>query len=105
DPEALAAGREVFAQFCFACHGPDGGGSMMGANLPGPNLTDNAWIYGGGGVQILGTIARGTANGMPPWGPVLGPTRTKQVAAFVTTLRGTEVPGGKPPQGEPYHGN
>ena len=37
---------------------------------------------------------------MPAWGPQLGPERVQAVTAYVLTLRGTNVGGGKAPQGE-----
>jgi cytochrome c oxidase cbb3-type subunit 3 len=38
-------------------------------------------------------------KGMPSWGLTLGTAACKQLAAYVLTVRGTNVPG-KPPQGE-----
>jgi hypothetical protein len=37
---------------------------------------------------------------MPAWGAMLGPTAVQQVAAYVVTLRNTNVADGKAPQGE-----
>ena len=41
-------------------------------------------------------------KGMPSWGPQLGATRVQAVTAYVLTLRNTNVPGGKPPQGDKF---
>jgi hypothetical protein len=38
---------------------------------------------------------------MPPWAPVLGARGVQQVAAFVLSLRDSNV-SGKPPEGTPY---
>jgi cytochrome c oxidase cbb3-type subunit III len=104
-PEALSAlakdkgtveqGRQVFAQTCAACHGANGGGVV------GPNLTDEFWIHGAGSDQIYKTIRDGVPEkGMPAWAAQLGPDRVQAVTAYVISLRGTNVAGGKAPQGE-----
>ncbi|MBC7545133.1 MAG: c-type cytochrome [Candidatus Sericytochromatia bacterium] len=80
DATAIAAGKQVFAQNCAACHGPEGKG------LIGPNLTDETWLYGGKPEQIAKTITEGAPKGMPAWGPILGPTKIPQAAAFVYSL-------------------
>jgi cytochrome c oxidase cbb3-type subunit 3 len=101
DTAGLHAGRQVFEQNCVACHGPDGGGTLAGAPLPGPNLTDGAWIHGGAPMQIHATITNGVVEkGMLAWGPILGPTKVQQVAAYVLSIRDTNVAGGREPQGE-----
>ena len=77
-PEAVAAGKEVFMTNCVACHGADLHGGI------GPNLTDETWIHGGKLTDIVTTITNGVAaKGMPTWGPVLGPKKIADVAAFV----------------------
>ena len=76
------------------------GGTLAGAPLPGPNLTDSAWIHGGAPLQIHTTITNGVVEkGMLAWGPILGPTKVQQVAAYVLSIRDTNVDGGKEPQG------
>ncbi len=95
DKGAVAAGKTVFKNTCAACHRADGGG------LVGPNLTDDFWLHGSAPDKIYGTIMTGVSDkGMPAWGPQLGPQRVQAVTAYVLTLRGTNVPGGKPPQGD-----
>jgi cytochrome c oxidase cbb3-type subunit 3 len=95
DPSAVAAGREVFTAQCAVCHREDGGGNI------GPNLTDTSWIHGGSPLTIHNTIRDGvTSAAMPAWGAMLGPTAVQQVAAYVVTLRNTNVADGKAPQGE-----
>lgn len=105
DAAVVAAGKEVFTVNCVACHSADGGGTIGGAPLPGPNLTDNAWIHGGAPMQIFSTIYKGVPEkGMVTWGPTLGKERIRSVAAYVLTLRNSNVPGGKPPEGTVYDG-
>lgn len=97
DPNAIAAGGEVFQANCAACH------KAKGQGLIGPNLTDAYWINGGSPTDIYQTIYDGVpAKGMVAWGPVLAPDELRQVAAFVMSLQGTDPPDGKAPEGEKY---
>ena len=94
DARALAAGKQVFVTTCAPCHRPDGGG------LIGPNLADDYWIDGGTIAEIHHTITVGVLDkGMPNWGKILKPEQVTSVAAYVYTLRGTNPPNPKPPQG------
>lgn len=94
DPEALAVGAEVFRTTCAACHGPNGEGII------GPNLTDNRWIYGYDPETILKGVREGyLTKGMPAWEPILGPEKCVRAAAYVLTLKGTNLEG-KAPQGD-----
>jgi cytochrome c oxidase cbb3-type subunit 3 len=94
DAGVVANGRQLFAQNCAACHRADGGG------LIGPNLTDDFWIHGATAVEIHHTIDEGVlAKGMPPWGKVLQQPQIDALTAFVLTLRGTNPPNAKAPEG------
>lgn len=76
----VAAGKEKFQTFCTACHGPGGKGNQaMGA----PNLTDDAWLYGGSVETIMTSIQQGRRGHMPAWGERLSPREIKAVAAWV----------------------
>ncbi len=94
DPKVVVKGAAVFAQRCVACHTEDGHG------LIGPNLTDLYQLHGSTRMDLFTTI-RGGVVGTPmlAWGEQLPPPDVVAVAAFVSTLRGKNVPG-KPPQGE-----
>ncbi|MBX3220587.1 MAG: c-type cytochrome [Labilithrix sp.] len=95
DPNATALGKQVFVSTCAACHRADGGGSV------GPNLTDEFWLHGSAPERIYRTIASGVPDkGMPAWQPQLGALKTQAVTAYVLGLVGTNVSGGKAPQGE-----
>jgi cytochrome c oxidase cbb3-type subunit III len=93
DGQVVAHGKDVFAQRCASCHGPEGAG------LIGPNLTDRYQIHGSSRLDIYRTV-RGGAPGtaMLAWGDQLPQADVVAAAAFVITLRGTNV-AGKPPQG------
>lgn len=94
DREALHEGREVFAKNCAACHRADGGGVI------GPNLTDAYWLHGASPTAIHTTITEGVmAKGMPAWGRILKPAEIDQVAAYVLSLRGSNPPTPKAPEG------
>lgn len=94
-PDRVAAGRQVFEQFCVVCHSSRGEGSV------GPNLTDAYWIHGGRPTQMLATINTGVPDkGMAAWAGQLGPRRVQDVVAYLLTIKGTNVPG-KEPQGDP----
>lgn len=77
-PVNIAAGEQIFQANCKPCHGADLHGGI------GPNLVDTVWIHGGKPDEIVHTITAGVAaKGMPTWGPVLGPQKIAQVAAYI----------------------
>jgi cytochrome c oxidase cbb3-type subunit III len=92
-PASVNEGRQIFQQFCAACHQTDGSGNI------GPNLTDGYWLHGGRPMQILHTVTYGVPEkGMVAWGGQLGPARVQKVVSYVLTIKGTNRPG-KAPQG------
>lgn len=97
DAQAIAAGKEIYTANCLPCHGDKGQG------LIGPNLTDNYWLHGNEFADIVNVITNGVPDkGMIAWKSTLNPQKINQVAAFVTSLRGTNPPNPKPPQGQEY---
>lgn len=91
DEERVAAGEAQFQTYCTACHGPDGTGRQaMGA----PNLTDNAWLYGGSVETIMTTVQNGRNGHMPAWDERLGPRDIKAVAAWVRAQGDTQPASG-----------
>ncbi|MEO8037338.1 MAG: cytochrome-c oxidase, cbb3-type subunit III [Betaproteobacteria bacterium] len=83
DALRAAKGKEVFAQNCAACHGPEGKGNPA---LGAPNLTDRTWLYGGGESTIIETITRGRNGHMPAWKDFLGEAKIHLLAAYVWSL-------------------
>ena len=76
--ETVGRGRAIFQQNCTGCHGKNLEGGI------GPNLKDETWIHGGAPDQVVKTITEGVpAKGMLTWGPILGPEKINDVAAFV----------------------
>ena len=98
DPTRLENGKKNFLKNCAACHGQKGEGII------GPNLTDNYWLHGDGTFNaVVHVIQNGVpAKGMIAWKPVLPEKDLLEIASYVMTLRGTNPPNGKAPQGEKY---
>jgi len=93
-PEDIAAGKDIYMKNCFNCHGNNGEGTV------GPNLTDDYWIHGGGIKNVFATISNGVpAKGMITWKAQLNPKQIQQAASYVLTLKGTNPPNGKAPEG------
>ena len=95
NPALMAEARNEFVTTCKSCHGEQGQGGI------GPNLTDAYWLHGAQPMQILETITEGVPEkGMEAWGEKLSALTIRKLAAFVTTLAGTNPPNPKEPQGE-----
>lgn len=92
----LNSGKSIFEGVCAACHKESGAGGI------GPNLTDDHWILGGGIKNVFNTISEGgrDGKGMIAWKSELKPSEMAQVASYVLSLRGSNPPEGKEPEGE-----
>lgn len=94
DPALMKDAQAIFAQRCTPCHGEHGQGVI------GPNLTDAYWLHGGALMEIYKTVSEGVpAKGMPPWKMQLSAIQTRELAAYVGSLREHPV-AGKAPEGE-----
>lgn len=94
DEAAVGRGAATFKANCAACHGQNGEG------LVGPNLTDHFWIHGPNPVDLYKVVADGViAKGMPAWKVTLGDGPTREVVAYLVTLRGKNLPGPRPAEG------
>ncbi|MDX1500131.1 MAG: cytochrome-c oxidase, cbb3-type subunit III [Woeseiaceae bacterium] len=82
-PADAEAARTKFTMLCGACHGPGGGGNVA---IGAPNLTDNAWLYGGSEAAVRSTLVNGRNGVMPAFGELLGADRAKFLAAYVYSL-------------------
>lgn len=97
DQQELALGKSIFETTCVACHGKLGEGGI------GPNMTDDYWIHGGAISDLYKTIKNGVPEkGMISWADQLRPSDMLRVASFILTLKGTNPPNGKAPQGTLY---
>jgi mono/diheme cytochrome c family protein len=97
DETSLKAGAERFKNLCASCHGQSGEGNV------GPNFTDNYWLHGGEFKDICSTISKGVVEkGMIAWSAQLSDVEIKEVASYILSMEGTNIPKGKAPQGEKY---
>ncbi|GLP96087.1 cytochrome-c oxidase, cbb3-type subunit III [Paraferrimonas sedimenticola] len=83
DAAKAAEGQKAYMKGCFACHGMDGAGNKL---LGAPNLTDNAWTYGGSRKAIEESIINGRAGVMPAWKDVLGEEKVHVISSYVYSL-------------------
>jgi len=77
----VTKGRALYGQFCVACHGATGEGSVP---LGAPNLTDGVWLYGGLQEDMEQTIAFGRHGRMPAFGERLDDTQIRMLVAWLT---------------------
>ena len=95
DAKWLAVGKATYQTHCVTCHGGSGEG------LTGPNLTDEAYLHIETVEDIATVLQVGANNGaMPAWANRLHPNALVLTASYVASLRGTNVPGGKAPEGD-----
>ena len=91
----MSSGSKIYSEKCLVCHGKAGEG------LVGPNLTDDYWIHGGTIKDVFKIIKYGfPSKGMLEWQGQLTPVQIQQVASFIKSIKGTNPPGAKEPQGD-----
>lgn len=91
----LKVGQVVFKTNCISCHGRNAEGKV------GPNLTDEHYKNVVDLEGIARVISQGAANNaMPAWANRLHPNEIVLVSAYLATLRGTNHPDGKAPEGK-----
>ncbi|QDH35684.1 cytochrome-c oxidase, cbb3-type subunit III [Porphyrobacter sp. YT40] len=80
-----AAGAQLFADNCAACHGSGGEGSPpMGA----PALNDAIWLFGDTEAAVKAQILAPRHGVMPAWQGRLDPVTIKMLAAYVHSRGG-----------------
>lgn len=90
----VKVGESVFRANCVSCHGREGEGKV------GPNLTDQAYKNVNQLADIAKVVNNGAGNGaMPQWSNRLHINEIVLVSAYVATLRGQDIEGGRPPEG------
>lgn len=96
-PAGLDEGKEIFNSVCWTCHG------KLGEGGTGPNLTDNYWIHKGSLTDVYLSIKHGYPDkGMQAWEKNYSPKQINNLAGYIQTLKGTNPPNPKAPQGDLY---
>lgn len=85
DAAAVTRGKQLFADNCAACHGPEGKGNT---ELGAPNLSTKIWLYGGRKEDITHSIEIGHGGVMPTWEGRLDDATIKELALYVHSLGG-----------------
>lgn len=83
EKDAIAAGKKLYAQYCQACHMPDGSGRI------GPNLSDDQWKYERADTAVgrFEIIYAGAAGAMQAFGQRMDQDEILKVMAFIETFR------------------
>ena len=84
DADAVAAGQQIAAQRCIACHAPDFKGKQLGsvrsADLTRSGATRSEQF-------LLWAISEGSERGMPSWKAGLSEQERWQLVAFIKHLQ------------------
>ena len=91
--DRIESGKILYARYCSKCHGDSGQGTAA------PNLTDSYSIHGFQNTVIARIIAEGLP-GMPAYSTVYNPKEVRDLVAYVHSLKGTNYPNGKYPEGD-----
>lgn len=83
-----AQGRSLYNSVCVACHGDRGQGNE---ELGAPSLADDYWMYGDSKQSLTASIMYGRHGIMPAHRDLLGPTRSRLVAAYVWSLSNSKT--------------
>lgn len=77
----IAAGKQLYAKFCAACHGENGKGPV------GPDLTSSKYIYGKTRLDIAMSISEGRPNGMPAFNSQTSPEQVEGLVEYLLSLK------------------
>jgi cytochrome c oxidase cbb3-type subunit 3 len=98
DANGIASGKEIFTTTCWPCHGKVGEGGA------GPNLTDDYWLHSGSLTDIYKSIKHGYPDkGMQAWEKNFSPKEINGLAGYIKSLKGTNPPNAKAPQGDIFN--
>ncbi len=87
-------GASIFQTNCVSCHGTHAEGFTC------PNQTDDYYLDVKKVTDFVDVISRGRNNGaMPAWGNKLSPNEIIVVSGYLASLRGTNYPTGRKPEG------
>ncbi len=94
-PDWLTIGQGIFRANCISCHGDKGQG------LVGPNMTDDSYKNIKTLMDIPRVVQEGAAaQAMPSWRNRLNQNEIILVSAYVASLRGQNLSGPRPTEGE-----
>src|SRR5512133_106769 len=79
--EYIAAGKQMYAKMCAACHGENGKG------LVGPDLTASRYKYGKTRLDIAKSISEGRSNGMPSFSGQINAEQAEGLVEFLLSLK------------------
>lgn len=89
EAKAATRGITVYAENCVACHGEAGEGKR---EFGGPRLADPIALYAADKATIVAQVARPRHGVMPAWNTRLDEVTIKQLAIYVHSLGGGEMP-------------
>jgi mono/diheme cytochrome c family protein len=80
-------GSRLFERFCARCHGPDGRGTVMRANLPAlPDFTRPAWQARRSDSQLVASMLLGKGAEMPAFGGKISREQARELVAVIREL-------------------
>jgi cytochrome c oxidase cbb3-type subunit III len=89
EAEAATRGTTVFAENCAACHGEAGEGKR---EFGGPRLDDPIALFATDKATVVAQVMRPRHGVMPAWNTRLDEVTIKQLAIYVHSLGGGEMP-------------
>jgi len=87
DAASVAAGKQIYADNCAACHGANGEGNRL---LGAPPLKSHAHLYGDTREVIVSQVVNPRMGVMPNWDKRLDPATIKSLTLYVHALGGGE---------------
>jgi mono/diheme cytochrome c family protein len=92
----VRAGAVIFRQYCIVCHGPDGTGSTMRAQLPPlPDFTNTTWQTEHSDPQLQISILDGKGTLMPANRGRVTDEQARDLVAYVRAFGPPEVRAGQ----------
>jgi len=99
-PDVISEGSEIYTANCASCH------HSTGRGLIGPNLTDAYWIHGASFEDQMHILKKGVLEkGMPAWDSILSLRQRHAVASYLYSIRGSQPPDPRAPEGELVEGS
>ncbi|WFB36046.1 cbb3-type cytochrome c oxidase N-terminal domain-containing protein [Kiritimatiellota bacterium B12222] len=98
--EVVNEGSNIYQANCASCH------HSTARGLIGPNLTDAYWIHGADFEDNMQVISKGVlSKGMQAWESSLSLRQRHAVASYLYSIRGSNPPDPRAPEGELIEGS